>query len=51
MQFWALYVSCQTNYKDAVRASLDQIDVIKRFVTKYSDTFTFVTTAQGQVVI
>lgn len=46
-QFWALYVQCATNYKDAVRASLDQIDVIKRFVKQYNDTFTFVTTAQG----
>lgn len=46
-QFWAAYTSCATNNKDAVRAGLDQVDVIKRFVDQYSDTFTFVTSAQG----
>lgn len=46
-QFWANYVSCDGQYKDAVRMSLDQMDVIKKFVARYPDTFTFVTTAQG----
>ncbi|KAL7297297.1 hypothetical protein TKK_0009694 [Trichogramma kaykai] len=34
-QFWSAYVSCKTQYKDAVPATLRQIDVIKRLVNKY----------------
>jgi len=46
-QFWAAYVSCATQAKDAVRSTLEQIDVIHRFVEKYPETFKFVTNAQG----
>ncbi|XP_077982394.1 dipeptidase 1-like [Glandiceps talaboti] len=46
-QFWAAYVVCGSQYKDAVRNVLEQIDVIKRFTAQYSDTFEFVTSAQG----
>ncbi|XP_070575858.1 dipeptidase 1-like [Ptychodera flava] len=46
-QFWAAYMPCGSQYKDAVRQTLDQIDVIKRISRKYSDTFDFVTTAKG----
>ncbi|XP_053373215.1 dipeptidase 1-like isoform X2 [Mercenaria mercenaria] len=46
-QFWACYVPCASQYKDAIRLSLEQLDVIKKYVTKYPDTFQFVTTAQG----
>lgn len=46
-QFWAAYRSCETQYKDAVRACLDQVDVIRRFVAKYPETFQSVTTADG----
>ncbi|KAK3108499.1 hypothetical protein FSP39_009325 [Pinctada imbricata] len=46
-QFWACYVSCSSQYKDAVKLSLDQMDTIKKFVNKYPDVFKFVTTAQG----
>ncbi|OWF44113.1 dipeptidase 1-like isoform X1 [Mizuhopecten yessoensis] len=46
-QFWACYVSCNTQYKDAVRRSLDQLDTIKKFTKKYPDVFEFVTSAQG----
>ncbi|XP_060070731.1 dipeptidase 1-like, partial [Ylistrum balloti] len=45
-QFWACYVSCDTQYKDAVRRSLDQLDTIKKFTSKYPDVFEFVTSAQ-----
>eukprot|EP00055_Hartaetosiga_balthica_P006236 m.19327 g.19327 ORF g.19327 m.19327 type:complete len:473 (-) comp5098_c0_seq1:75-1493(-) len=31
-QFWAAYVACDSQYKDAVRATLEQIDVIRRMV-------------------
>ncbi|KAK3798089.1 hypothetical protein RRG08_034645 [Elysia crispata] len=46
-QFWVAYRSCDAQYKDAVRAGLDQVDVIKKYVSRYPDTFRFVTTAQG----
>lgn len=48
-QFWAVYTSCTTQYSDAVRACLDQVDVIHRFVAKYPEAFEFVTTADGIV--
>ncbi|XP_006825144.1 dipeptidase 1-like [Saccoglossus kowalevskii] len=46
-QFWAAYMSCDAQYKDALRHTIEQIDVIKRFTEQYPDTFEFVTTAQG----
>ncbi|GFS16924.1 dipeptidase [Elysia marginata] len=46
-QFWVAYTSCDFQYKDAVRAALDQVDVIKKYVARYPHTFRFVTTAQG----
>ncbi|XP_052800383.1 dipeptidase 1-like [Mya arenaria] len=46
-QFWACYVPCKSQYKDAVLLSLEQLDVIKKYVTRYPDTFQWVTTAQG----
>ncbi|XP_074645416.1 dipeptidase 1-like isoform X2 [Tubulanus polymorphus] len=46
-QFWAAFVLCKTQQKDAVRATLEQIDVIKRYVALYPDVFEFVTSAQG----
>jgi len=46
-QFWVAYVGCETNHKDAVERTLEQIDVIKRLVAKYSDDMQLVTTADG----
>ncbi|XP_055959264.1 dipeptidase 1-like, partial [Patella vulgata] len=46
-QFWSLFVKCDSQYKDAVRQSLDQMDTIKKFVARYPDVFRFVTTADG----
>jgi len=46
-QFWVAYVGCETNHKDAVERTLEQIDVIKRLVDKYSDDMQLVTTADG----
>ncbi|XP_002738425.1 dipeptidase 1-like [Saccoglossus kowalevskii] len=48
-QFWSVYVPCDSQYNDAVRQTLDQIDLVKRYVKQYSDTFAYVTTAQGIV--
>ena len=50
-QFWANYVTCSGQYKDAVRMTVDQMDVIKKYVARYPDTFTFVTTAQGLLLV
>lgn len=46
-QFWAAYLSCDVQEKNAIRDILEQIDVIKRFAAEYDDTFEFVTTANG----
>ncbi|XP_057185202.1 dipeptidase 1 [Triplophysa rosa] len=45
-QFWAAYVPCDTQYNDAVRQTLEQIDVIHRMCQKYPDVFTFATSSQ-----
>lgn len=34
--------------RDAVRVSLDQADMIKRFINQYPDTFKFASSAQGK---
>uniref|UniRef100_A0A8C6S7L8 Dipeptidase n=1 Tax=Neogobius melanostomus TaxID=47308 RepID=A0A8C6S7L8_9GOBI len=44
-QFWSAYVPCDTQYKDAVRQTFEQIDVIHRMCQKYPDTFMFNKTA------
>ncbi|XP_069595085.1 dipeptidase 1 [Ranitomeya imitator] len=48
-QFWAAYVPCNTQGKDAVKRTLEQIDVIHRMCQKYPDDFLCVTTAGGIV--
>lgn len=45
-QFWSAYVPCDTQYKDAVRQTLEQIDVVHRMCQKYPDTFMFATSSQ-----
>ncbi|CAD5123501.1 unnamed protein product [Dimorphilus gyrociliatus] len=44
-QFWALYVGCKQQYRDAVRAALEQADIIRRFIAKYPNVFEYATTA------
>lgn len=44
LKFWVAYVGCETNHKDAVERTLEQIDVIKRLVDRYSDSMQLVTT-------
>ncbi|XP_029464085.1 dipeptidase 1-like isoform X2 [Rhinatrema bivittatum] len=39
-QFWAAYVPCDTQNKDAVKRTLEQIDVIWRMCAKYPEVFT-----------
>ncbi|XP_007938588.2 dipeptidase 2-like [Orycteropus afer afer] len=36
-QFWSAYVPCQTQGQDAVRLTLEQIDLIHRMCTSYSE--------------
>ncbi|XP_014373178.1 dipeptidase 2 isoform X3 [Alligator sinensis] len=47
-QFWSAYVLCSAQNKDAVRLTLEQIDVIKRMCSEYEE-LEFVTTSQGIV--
>ena len=46
-QFWSAYISCRTQFKDAVQVSMEQIDTIKRLVAKNSDQMQFVRSAEG----
>ncbi|XP_044283767.1 dipeptidase 1 [Varanus komodoensis] len=46
-QFWAAYVPCETQNKDAVRRTLEQIDVIQRMCQRYPDVFECVTDSAG----
>ncbi|XP_076249858.1 dipeptidase 1 [Calliopsis andreniformis] len=45
-QFWAAYVSCEAQYKDALQLTLRQIDVIKRLVNRYPNELQFVREAK-----
>ncbi|XP_076594124.1 dipeptidase 1 [Chaetodon auriga] len=45
-QFWSAYVPCDTQYKDAVRQTLEQIDVVHRMCQKYPENFMFATSSQ-----
>ncbi|XP_030270537.1 dipeptidase 1 [Sparus aurata] len=45
-QFWSAYVPCDTQYKDAVRQTLEQIDVVHRMCQNYPDNFMFATSSQ-----
>ncbi|XP_067853669.1 dipeptidase 1 [Heptranchias perlo] len=45
-QLWSAYVLCSSQNKDAVRLTLEQIDVIKRMCRKYPE-FELVTSSKG----
>lgn len=45
---FAVYVMCGAQEKDAVRLTLEQIDVVRRMCTEYPD-FELVTSVQGIV--
>ncbi|KAM6980489.1 dipeptidase 1 [Aplochiton taeniatus] len=45
-QFWSAYVPCDSQYKDAVRQTLEQIDVVHRMCQKYPEAFMFATSAE-----
>eukprot|EP00002_Diphylleia_rotans_P012812 TRINITY_DN2501_c0_g1_i1.p1 TRINITY_DN2501_c0_g1~~TRINITY_DN2501_c0_g1_i1.p1 ORF type:complete len:382 (+),score=76.77 TRINITY_DN2501_c0_g1_i1:71-1216(+) len=44
-QFWSVYVPCSHLNRDAVRATLDQVDVARRLEQLYPETFRLVYTA------
>ncbi|XP_066875580.1 dipeptidase 1 isoform X2 [Kogia breviceps] len=46
-QFWSAYVPCDTQNKDAVKRTLEQIDVIHRMCQLYPETFLCVTNSTG----
>ncbi|NXT75391.1 DPEP2 Dipeptidase, partial [Zapornia atra] len=45
-QFWSVYVLCSAQNKDAVRLTLEQIDVVKRMCNSYEE-LELVTTSEG----
>uniref|UniRef100_H9GP19 Dipeptidase n=1 Tax=Anolis carolinensis TaxID=28377 RepID=H9GP19_ANOCA len=46
-QFWAAYVPCETQNKDAVKRTLEQIDVVHRMCQLYPEAFECVTDSAG----
>ncbi|KAM6408993.1 dipeptidase 1 [Rhynochetos jubatus] len=46
-QFWAAYVPCDTQNKDAVKRTLEQIDVVHRMCELYPETFACVVDSSG----
>jgi len=42
-QFWSVYVPSSLSPLDAIRAQLEQIDIVHRLVRQYSDTFVLAT--------
>jgi membrane dipeptidase len=46
-QFWSVYVPASMQGKDAVRVTLEQIDVVRRMAAKYADTFELTRTARA----
>ncbi|XP_044730635.1 uncharacterized protein LOC123293787 [Chrysoperla carnea] len=45
-QFWAAYVPCESQHRDAVQLTLEQIDVIRRFTEQYHPQLTLCTSAE-----
>ena len=48
-QFWAAFVGCDKQFRDAFRFTAQQIDVIKRLAEAYPEDMHFVTTAAGDL--
>ena len=44
---WVAYAPCGSQHKDAVQITLEQIDLIKRFIEQYSTVVQHVTTSDG----
>lgn len=50
LQFWAAFVPCEAQHKDAVQITLEQIDVIKRLTERYSPHLTACTSVHGKYI-
>ena len=50
-QLWVAYAPCGSQHKDAVQITLEQIDLIKRFIEQYSGNFQHVTTSEGSLLL
>lgn len=48
-QFWAAYVPCESQHLNAVQLTLEQIDVIKRLIDKYSNFMKLATSSAGKI--
>ena len=48
-QLWVAYAPCGSQHKDAVQITLEQIDLIKRFIEQYSTVLQHVTSAEGEI--
>lgn len=46
-QFWSVYVSASLTEQQAIQATLEQIDVMKRVIARHPDRLELVTTADG----
>ncbi|OAD57717.1 Dipeptidase 1 [Eufriesea mexicana] len=46
-QFWAAYVPCESQYLNAVQLTLEQVDLIKRLIEKYSQRMQFAASSRG----
>ncbi|XP_014216059.1 dipeptidase 1-like [Copidosoma floridanum] len=44
-QFWAAYVPCESQHLNAVQMTLEQVDLIKRLIEKYSQHMQFATSS------
>merc|ERR1719347_1008298 len=36
-QFWSAYVSCESQFKNSIQLFMEQVDIIKQFVKRYSN--------------
>ncbi|XP_047000941.1 dipeptidase 1-like [Schistocerca americana] len=44
-QFWAAYVPCESQYRDAVQLTLEQVDVVRRLTARHAPPLAFCTSA------
>ncbi|CAL7944085.1 unnamed protein product [Xylocopa violacea] len=45
-QFWSVYVPCEAQFLDAVQLTLEQIDVVRRLVSRYPNKIRLVTNSK-----
>ena len=50
-QLWVAYAPCGSQHKDAVQVTLEQIDLIKRFINQYPNHLKFVNDSTGKNTI